>query len=119
MRTNRDDMSKSPEIRVKVADIDRLLLLTEAQLKVWLWYKRREGIDKKAYGKAKTIGDATNLEPGTIRNARSWLTRNGWLLRREEPGKVLPLFLAVIPELHLEAVGVSSSNDSGVILGLQ
>ena len=112
-------MSKAPEVRIKVSNIDRLLLLTEAQLKVWLWYKRREGKDKRAYGKAKTIADATKLEPGTIRNARSWLTRNGWLLRRLEPGKLIPLFLAVIPELHLEDQEVSSSNDSSVIPELQ
>jgi hypothetical protein len=108
-------MSKTPEIRIKVPSVDRLLLLTEAQLKVWLWYKRREGKDKRAYGKAKTIADACGLEAGTIRNARSWLVRNGWLLRREEPGKGLPLFLSVIPESHQEAVEVSSSNDSAVI----
>jgi hypothetical protein len=112
-------MSKTPEIRIKVPDVDRLLLLTEAQLKVWLWYKRREGKDKRAYGKAQTIANACGLEAGTVRNARSWLVRNGWLLRREEPGKPLPLFLAVISELHQGTLEVSSSNDRAVILELQ
>jgi hypothetical protein len=36
-------MAKTPEVRIKVHDLDRLMSLTDTQLNVWLYYKCREG----------------------------------------------------------------------------
>lgn len=100
-------MAKAPEVRIKVADVDRLLLLTESQLKVWLYYKRRMGADGKAWGKTSTIAAACNFtkptSPQAIKNTRAWLVKNGWLMPNGRSGKGLPMFLAVIPRLPLEA----------------
>jgi hypothetical protein len=123
----RRDMTKSPQVRINVEHLDKLMELTDAQMRVWLYYKRREGADGKAFGKAKTIADWTrNLEPGTVRNNRAWLTRNGWLKRNGKSKSGLPQFLAVIPELHLDTpechpaiTPVSSYDDAGVIPELQ
>jgi hypothetical protein len=43
-------MSKAPEIRIKVTDMDKLMKLTWPQERVWMYYKRREGADGKAFG---------------------------------------------------------------------
>ena len=117
-------MKKIPEIRVKVVAVDRLLLLTEAQLKVWLWYKRREGVDGKAYGKAKTIADACGFTQGNERPERKELPRVAGQERlaptQTARAKVgLPMFLAVIPRLTL--LGASEGNPQitpPVIVGL-
>lgn len=114
--------NKQPEIRVKVAAVDRLLLLTEAQLKVWLWYKRREGTDKNAYGKAKTIADACGFTKPTsaqsVKNTRAWLVKNGWLQRNGRSRVGLPQFLAVIPRLPLGASEGNPQITPPVIVGL-
>ena len=44
--------AKKAEVRIPVTDVDRLMELTDAQLRVWLYDKRREGADGKAYGKS-------------------------------------------------------------------
>jgi len=90
-------MSKPAQIRVFVTDVDQLLLLTEAQLKVWLYYRRRYGVDGKAWGKAATIAAATNLAPGTVRNARAWLVKHGWLIPNGRTNCKLPMFKPTIP----------------------
>jgi hypothetical protein len=99
----RSDSKKAPEIRVRVTDVDRLLHLTEAQLKVWLYYKRREGKDGKAWGKASTIAAACNFtkptSANTVKNTRAWLVKNGWLRPNGKSKFWLPMFLAVIPRL--------------------
>jgi len=106
-------MAKTPEVRIKVPDVDKLLLLTEAQLKVWLYYKRREGADGKAFGKTVNIAKATKLtNPGTIRNTRSWLVQHGWLTPNGRSDKGLPMFLAVIGELQVSSTD-DTSNASG------
>lgn len=116
-------MTRSPQVRINVENLDKLMELTDAQMRVWLYYKRREGADGKAFGKAKTIAAWTKcLEPGTVRNNRAWLTRNGWLKPNGKSKSGLPQFLAVIPELHLDAsechptiTQLSSTNDTTVI----
>jgi len=100
-------MAKPPEVRIKVPDMDRLLLLTESQLKVWLYYKRRMGADGKAWGKASTIAAACGFtkptSPQAVKNTRAWLVKNGWLTPNGRSAKGLPMFLAVIPRLPPEA----------------
>ena len=100
--------------------------LTDTQLRVWLYYKRREGKDGKAFGKAATIGEWTGLAPGTVRNARSWLVRNGWLRPNGNSQSGLPMFLAVIPQLrpespecHSAMTDVPLGNDTDVTAQLQ
>ena len=44
--------AKKAEVRIPVTDVDRLMELTDAQLRVWLYYKRLEGADGKAYGES-------------------------------------------------------------------
>ncbi|MGH9831207.1 MAG: hypothetical protein ACREDR_49020, partial [Blastocatellia bacterium] len=111
-------MGKTPEVRVKVHDLDSLLALTSPQERVWMYYKRREGADGKAWGKAATIAAWARIEPGTVRNARSWLVRNGWLRPNGRSKSGLPQFLAVIPQLHSEAQEVSLGNDTAVTVQL-
>jgi hypothetical protein len=116
-------MSKTPEIRIKVPDVDKLLLLTEAQLKVWLYYKRREGVDKRAWGKASTIAAACGFTNPTsyqsIKNTRRWLVTNGWLMPNGQSRSGLPMFLAVIPRLSLEADNGNLEITPEVIVGLR
>jgi hypothetical protein len=90
---------KIPEVRIPVFAVDRLMLLTEAQLKVWLYYKRRYGADGKAWGKASTIAEATGLVKGTVKNARAWLVKNEWLRPNGSSDKGLPMFKPVIGKL--------------------
>jgi len=111
-------MGKTPEIRIKVHDLDRLMKLTWGQERVWMYYKRREGADGKAFGKAQTIADWTGVTPGAVRNLRAWLVKNGWLRPNGRSKSGLPMFLAVIPRLHPETDQVSSCNDTAVIVGL-
>jgi hypothetical protein len=70
---------RKPQVRINVEDMDKILKLPEARLKVWLYYKRRYGADGRAWGKNSTIALALGFAPGTIKNARSWLIKNGWL----------------------------------------
>jgi hypothetical protein len=99
-----------------VVAVDILLRLTKAQLKTWLYYKRREGVDRKAWGKARSIGEATGLVAGTIKNARSWLVKHGWLKRNGYSASGLPMFLAVIgklPQASFEDDGGNSEMTEG------
>lgn len=111
-------MSKTPEVRIKVNDLDRLMKLTWGQERVWMYYKRREGADGKAFGKAQTIADWTGVTPGGVRNLRAWLVKHGWLKPNGRSRVGLPMFLAVIPRLHPEADQMSSQDDTTVIAGL-
>jgi hypothetical protein len=67
--------------KIPVDVIDRLLGLSEAQLKVWLYHYRREGggEQRKSYSSRTTCEAITGLKPNTIIKARTWLTRHGWL----------------------------------------
>jgi hypothetical protein len=98
-------MSKPAQLRILVTNVDKLLLLTEAQLKVWMYYARRYGADGKAWGKCSTIATAANLAPGTVRNARAWLVKKGWLIPKGNANCGLPMFQPAVPQL-------SSQNDT-------
>jgi hypothetical protein len=100
-------MAKTPEVRIKVYDLDRLMRLDPIRERVWMYYKRREGADGKAYGKSITIaewaGYTSPTSPQSVKNARSWLKRNGWLKPNGRSKSGLPMYLAVIPRLPQEA----------------
>jgi|SRR5208282_3636287 len=114
-----------PYVKIPVTDLDRLMDLTDAQMRVWLYYKRREGADGKAYGKSTTIaawcGYTSETSYQSVKNARSWLRRHGWLTPNGRSKSGLPQFLAVIPRLPLEAddrnlqITVPSSYDYGAV----
>jgi hypothetical protein len=92
-------MSKPAQVRLFVSEVDQLLLLTEAQLKVWLYYKRRMGVDGRAWGKASEIAKRCGFQnPQTVKNARNWLSNNGWLKPNGPSKSGLPMYLAVIPD---------------------
>jgi predicted Zn-ribbon and HTH transcriptional regulator len=112
-------MARSPQVRINVENLDRLMELTDAQMRVWLYYKRREGADGKAYGKSTTIaawcGYTSETSYQSVKNARSWLRKNRWLTPNGKSKSGLPMFLAVIPQLPLEADDGNPTITVGVI----
>lgn len=70
-----------PRKQLFVYQIDQLLKLTEAQLKVWLYHYRREGggDGRLSFALQTTVRGATGLSRSAISHARTWLVRNGWL----------------------------------------
>src|SRR5271167_4802538 len=108
-----------PYVKIPVTDLDRLMDLTDAQMRVWLYYKRREGADGKAFGKSTTIaawcGYTSETSYQSVKNARSWLRKNGWLTPNGRSKSGLPQFLAVIPELPLKADESNPTITDGVI----
>lgn len=70
-----------PRKQLFVYQIDQLLKLTEAQLKVWLYHYRREGggEERLSFALQTTVRGATGLSRSAISHARTWLVRNGWL----------------------------------------
>jgi hypothetical protein len=70
-----------PHKRLLVTQIDQLLKLSEAQLKVWLYHFRREGggEERLSFALQTSVREATELSRSAITHARTWLVRNGWL----------------------------------------
>ena len=70
-----------PRKQLFVNQIDQLLLLSEAQLKTWLYHYRREGggEQRKSWAGLEAICHSTHLSESAITHARTWLVRNGWL----------------------------------------
>jgi hypothetical protein len=70
-----------PRKQLFVNQIDQLLKLSEANLKVWLYHYRREGggDGRKSWASRITVGEATGFSRPTISHARTWLVANGWL----------------------------------------
>ena len=70
-----------PRKQLFVDQIDQLLKLTEAQLKIWLYHYRREGggEERKSWAAMDTVTEATGFSRPTISHARTWLVDNGWL----------------------------------------
>jgi hypothetical protein len=94
---------RNPQVRINVTDLDRLAQLSEAQLKVWLYYARRKGADGKAWGKSSSIGAwAGGMAVSTIKNARAWLVKNGWLKPNGKTKFGLPMFLPMVPAVLSE-----------------
>jgi hypothetical protein len=81
MEAPRSKPKRVPRKQLFVNQIDQLLLLTEAQLKVWLYHYRREGggDGRKSWASRVTVGGATGFSRPTISHARTWLVENGWL----------------------------------------
>ena len=90
---------RKPQVRINVEDMDKLLKLSEARLKVWLYYRRRFGADGKAWGKNSTIARALGFASGTVKNARSWLVKHGWLKPNGYSDFGLALYIPVIGTL--------------------
>ncbi len=70
-----------PRKQLFVYQIDQLLKLSEAQLKVWLYHYRREGggEERRSWASRITVGGATGFSRPTITHARTWLVEHGWL----------------------------------------
>jgi hypothetical protein len=68
-----------PRKQLFVYQIDQLLKLTDAQLKVWLYHYRREGggEERKSWASRDTVGEATGFSRPTITHARTWLVEHG------------------------------------------
>jgi hypothetical protein len=72
---------RKPRKILFVDQIDQLLKLTEAQLKVWLYHFRREGggDGRKSWASRDTVGEATGFSRPSITHARTRLMQHGWL----------------------------------------
>src|SRR5260370_10956238 len=70
-----------PRKQLFVYQIDQLLKLSEAQLKVWLYHYSREGggEERRSWASRITVGGATGFSRPTITHARTWLVEHGWL----------------------------------------
>jgi hypothetical protein len=81
MEAPRIKPKRVPRKQLFVNQIDQLLKLSEANLKVWLYHYRREGggDGRKSWASRDTVGEATGFSRPTISHARTWLVANGWL----------------------------------------
>jgi len=71
---------KKPDI-FKTLDVERkgLLRLPGNALKVWLYYRMREGQERLAWATEKDICSVTGLHRDVMYDNRRWLVKNGWL----------------------------------------
>jgi hypothetical protein len=75
--------------------------LTPAALKVWLYHYARSGEDDTSFPRLDTIASETNQNVKTVKHARKFLRKEGWLdtmgWRRVHSGRGVPIERAIFP----------------------
>ena len=66
-------------------------------LNLWRHGSGSLGIRKNSYPSVDTQASECRMDPKDVREARSWLVENGWLLREERPGSTPKFTLLLEP----------------------
>jgi len=90
-----------PFKKIDCADLRRLAGLPPAALKVWLYHHGRSGEGDTSFPRLDTIALDTNQNTQTVKRARKWLRKNGWLVttgwKPVHLGRGVPIEQAVFP----------------------